>query len=799
MNDKLRLWYTKPAEKWVEALPLGNGRIGAMVFGGVYNERLQLNEDTLWSGVPLKKEENEDFIKNLEEARKLIFKGDYTKGENIVNNKLLGPWNESYMPLGNLYLEFNNEGDYTDYERELNIENASSLVKYTMNNVKYKRITFISHVDDAIVMKFESNEKGKISFKASFDSLLRYKVVTENKNSISLIGKAPVHVLPSYEDGEKTVIYDDKKGMNFKAVLKIESINGKVTSENGILNVECVDEVLIKIVAHTSFNGYKKEAGTEGKDVNYLCESTIKKIENKTFEELYELHKLEYKSLFNRLQFELDSNILYKHIPTDKRIEKFKEDKEDLGLISLYFQYGRYLLISSSRKGTQPANLQGIWNEDLRPAWSSNYTTNINLEMNYWPAEVSNLSECHEPLFDFMKDISEMGKETAKTRYNCRGWTANHNIDLWRQTLPAGGSSEWAYWPMAGAWLCSHIWEHYEFTNDVNFLNEMYPIMKGAAEFLIDWLIEDKNGYLVTCPSISPENNFITEEGEKCCISIASTMDMAIAKNLFKNCIDAANILGIDEKFKIILKNSYDKLYPYKIGKFGQLQEWFKDFKEFEKGHRHLSHLFGLYPGNEINEDNNKEIFEACRKSLERRLSYGGGHTGWSCSWVVCLFARLKDSEYAYKYLKILLEKLTFSNLLNVCPPFQIDGNFGGVAAISEMLIQSNKGYIEILPSIPKEWRNGSIRGIKARGGFELDFEWNNGYIKKICVKSHLDYGICKIKLNTKIIKLYSKLNCEMYSQKDICTKQAEDKIVFSNNTILAKIERDYILKLSFS
>lgn len=799
MNDKLRLWYVKPAEKWVEALPLGNGRIGAMVFGGVYKERIQLNEDTLWSGIPLKKEENEDFIKDLEEARNLIFKGDYTKGEKIVNNKLLGPWNESYMPLGNLYLDFNNEGDYTDYERELNIENALSLVKYSMNNVKYKRITFISKVDDAIVMKFESSKKGKISFKASFDSLLMYKVVTENKNSISLIGKAPVHVLPSYENGEKPVIYDDEKGMKFKAVLKIESINGNVTSENGILNVECADEVLLKIVIHTSFNGYKKEAGTEGRDINYLCENTIKKIENKTYEELYELHKLEYKSLFNRLQFELDSNILYDHISTDKRIEKFKENKEDLGLISLYFQYGRYLLISSSRKGTQPANLQGIWNEDLRPAWSSNYTTNINLEMNYWPAEVSNLSECHEPLFDFIKDISEMGKETAKTRYNCRGWTANHNIDLWRQTLPAGGSSEWAYWPMAGAWLCSHIWEHYEFTNDVNFLNEMYPIMKGAAEFLIDWLIEDKNGYLVTCPSISPENNFITEEGEKCCISIASTMDMAIIKNLFINCIKAANILGRDEKFKIILKNSYDKLYPYKVGKFGQLQEWFKDFNEFEKGHRHLSHLFGLYPGNEINEDNNKEIFEACRKSLERRLSYGGGHTGWSCSWVVCLFARLKDSESAYKYLKMLLKDLTFSNLLNVCPPFQIDGNFGGVAAISEMLIQSNKGYIEILPSIPKDWRKGSIKGIKARGGFELDFEWNYGYIKEICVKTHLDYGICKIKLNKKIIKLYSKLNCEMYSQKDICMKPAEDKILFSNNTIVAKIERGYILKLSFA
>lgn len=351
---------------------------------------------------------------------------------------------------------------------------------------------------------------------------------------------------------------------------------------------------------------------------------------------------------------------------------------------------------------------------------------------------------------------------------------------------------------MAGAWLCSHIWEHYEFTNDVKFLKEMYPIMKSCAEFLVDWLLEDENGYLVTCPSISPENNFITEEGEKSCVSMASTMDMSITKNLFKTCIDAANILEIDKKFRSELKNYYNNLYPYKIGKFGQLQEWFKDFEEFEKGHRHLSHLFGLYPGNEINEDNNKEIFEAGRKSLERRLNNGGGHTGWSCSWAICLFARLKDSESANKYLEILLKQLTFSNLLNVCPPFQIDGNFGGTAAISEMIIQSNKGYIEILPCIPKEWKDGSVKGIKARGGFELGFEWNNGYIKEINIKSGLNNGICKIKLNTKTIKLYSKLKYEIISEKDNSMKHAEDKVLFSSNMIVTQIEKGYTLKLSF-
>lgn len=798
MKDKLRLWYTKPAEKWVEALPLGNGRIGTMVFGGVCRERLQLNEDTLWSGIPETKEKRRNFIKDLEKARKFIFEGDYIKSEELINEKLLGPWNESYLPLGNLYLDFDNKDGYKDYERELNLEDASSSVKYTINNIKYKRTTFISKVDDAIVMKIESSEKGKISFIASFDSAIRYNTATENKNSISLSGQAPIHVLPSYEEGENPIVYEEGKGIKFKAVLEINSINGQVASHDGILSVDCADEVLIKVIVHTSFNGYKKEAGTEGRDIGYLCENTRKNLLSKTYKNLYESHKREYSSLFNRIDFRLNNDLNYDDIPTDRRLEKFIEGKEDLGLISLYFQYGRYLLISSSRRGTQPANLQGIWNEDLRPAWSSNYTTNINLEMNYWPAEVCNLSECHEPLFDFIKEISEAGKETAKIRYNCRGWTANHNIDIWRQTSPAGGSAEWAYWPMAGAWLCSHIWEHYEFSRDMNFLREMYPIMKEAAEFLIDWLIEDEKGRLITCPSISPENNFITKEGKKCCISIASTMDMAVTRNLFRNCINAANLLGIDQEFKTILKQYYDRLYPYKIGKHGQLQEWFKDFEEFEKGHRHLSHLFGLYPGNEINEDNDKSIFEACRKSLERRLSYGGGHTGWSCSWTICLFARLKDSESAYAYLKTLLKKLTFSSLLNVCPPFQIDGNFGGIAAIAEMLIQSNKGYIEILPSIPKEWKHGKVTGIKARGGFELDIEWSKGYIKKISVKSKSNNEICKLKLNTAMIQENLKCKCKVITDKQIFLDTISDRVLFSRNMIITKLNKDYVLKISF-
>lgn len=771
-KSNLKLWYEKEAKEWNEAFPIGNGRLGAMVFGDVYNERIQLNEDTLWSGIPCKC--NKSSLNDLENSRKLIFGGEYLKAEKLINEKLLGNWTQSYLPMANLYLHFYNSGNFKEYKRELDLNEAVVRVKYKINEVDYLRSAFISKIDNAIVINLKCSEKEKLNFRISIDSLLRFNTRIVNDSIVELNGKAPVKALPSYVDSDNKIIYDDynNKGMNFKILVSIQNIDGQISSNNDGFTVMNSSEVTIKIVANTSFKNFSVESGNYGRDVDKLCNDDLKKIIDKSYEDMYKEHVNEYKKLFSTVDFSLGIHNNNK-ISTDKRIKNVQNGDKDLSLISLYFQYGRYLLISSSRKGTQPANLQGIWNEDLFPAWSSNYTTNINVEMNYWLAEVCNLSECHEPLLNMIKEISENGHLTAKNRYGCNGWTAHHNSDLWRQTDPALGSSEWAYWPMAGAWLCSHLWEHYDFTRDVDFLNRAYPIMKGAAVFMIDFLVE-YDGYLVTCPSISPENNFLSpNENEKCSVSMSSTMDMSLIRNLFMNCIRTIDILKEDYEFKDKLEKNLKKLYPYKIGKHGQLQEWFEDFDEYEIGHRHLSHLFGLYPGREITESKCKEIYDACRVSLERRLSNGGGHTGWSCSWVISLFARLKDGNCAYKYLKVLLSKLTYTNLFNVCPPFQIDGNFGGTAAIAEMIIQSHEGYIEILPAIPDEWDTGTIKGLRARGNFEVDINWKDNSVTSVIIKSGCK-DKCKIKLSNNIEIKNRGINVNFKENEGIVEFQAE-------------------------
>ena len=792
-----KLWYRKPADKWVDGLPLGNGTLGAMVLGKVFNERIALNEDTLWTGTP-KDKTNYNSKNYLEGVRELINNEKYYEAQEIINKEMLSGYTESYAPLGNLFLDFYYEDDkYCNYSRELDLDKALVTVKYEIGNMEIKREIFISAEDKVLVMKITSNREKSLNFDVRLNSLLRSKTYEDGDLGIALKGITPIELLPSYVNDE-TIIYDEKGelGTKFSTRIRVKSRDGEVNVNENILKARNSSEVLLLLSASTNFEEFNIMQGSLGRNEEVLSEIIINKASELSYNELFSNHLKEYTELFSRVEFNLGEEVILdrvqaismttinstedsknrdgeylnvnieksdgqavsinkeesegqalnrKELSTDERLEKLKNGEEDLGLITLYFHYGRYLLISSSRSGSEPANLQGIWNEEVRPPWSSNYTININTEMNYWPAEVCNLSECHEPLLNMIKDLSVVGKRTAREEFNSEGWTANHNTDIWRYSNTVLGSCEWGYWPMGGPWLCQHILEHYDFTRDKEFLKEYYPVLKGSADFLLSWLKEDRDGVLNTCPSTSPENNFLDDSGIYCAASKSSTMDIAIIRDLFTNVIKASEELDIEADFREKIKTAKDKLPKYKINKFGGIQEWFKDFEEKEPGHRHISHLFGLYPGKEITEYKNEALIEGCKNTLSRRLAQGGGHTGWSCAWIINFYARLKDSQEAYKYLKTLLNKLTYPNLFCVHPPFQIDGNFGGTAGIAEMLIQSHTEYIEILPAIPKEWRSGAVKGLKARGGFIVDITWKDNKLILLMIKSTVE-GTCNIK-----------------------------------------------------
>jgi len=768
-DKKMVLWYDKPATIWEEALPLGNGQTGAMVFGGIEKEHYQLNDNTLWSGYP-NDGNNPEAAKLLPKLRERIFAADYGGAEEIWR-KMQGPYSARYLPLGDLWLDFGlKKESATAYQRSLDLNTATATVTYTIDDVQYSRTTFINHPSKIMVVRVKANKKGRINIIAGLTSKLQYET-TALKDKLVMKGKAPKYVAARNYYPEQ-LTYDEQEGMRFEVSVQVEAKGGTVVAKDTALHIEAADEVTFYLAEATSFNGFDKSPGLAGKDPAIETASRLSKSLKKGYASLLNEHIKDYQQLFKRVSFHLKSDKDYTPIPTDVRLERFAKNSNDIGLQNLYYQFGRYLLIASSRPGSRPANLQGIWNDHIQPPWGSNYTININTEMNYWLAENTNLSECHQPLLNFIKELAVNGAKTAQVNYGINeGWVAHHNADLWAKTSPVGDfDQDQTYlpqafcWQMGGAWLSTHLWEHYQYTKDKQFLqNQGYPLMKGAAQFMLHWLVKDpETGYFVTAPSTSPENLF-TANGSQYHISKATTMDIAIVRELFQDVVKAADELGIDQPFRDQLTATLAKLYPYHVGRYGQIQEWFEDIDDPKDTHRHISQLFGLFPGTQIDPYRTKNLADAATQTLIHR---GDVSTGWSMAWKINWWARLRDGNHAYQILTKAFNYInpndttvktmggggTYPNLFDAHPPFQIDGNFGATAGMTELLMQSHDGVIVLLPALPDAWREGEIKGIKARGNFEVGMAWKDGLIKKASVKANVG-GTCKVE-NEKPLKV---------------------------------------------